>query len=769
MSVFGFFRKAAIAAAIFVAAPSLVAGTALLAATSAQAATLASVQVSGNQRIDSATIRGYVTVNFGQNFGQSDLNNTLGVLFATGFFADVQVTGSGGTMYIAVVENPVVVQITFVGNRKVRDPELSEIVQTETRGVLSDAVMAADVRRIEERYTQQGRGAVIVDIEIQRLEGNLANVIFHITEGERVRITEIAFEGNVAFSDRQLQSVIQTRESGLLTWLTKDDVYSAGGVALDRELLRRHYLENGYADFQVIAVDVAYDEERFRYAIVMTVSEGPLYRFGAITVDSTIDGVDGGTLARVIRTRSGQKFNAIDLERTMEDIAVALADAGHPFARVTPLANRDYVANTISITYAIDPGPRVYIERIAIVGNSRTRDYVIRREFDMAEGDAYSRVLVDRVERRLLALGIFRSVDIQIQEGSGPDQVVIVVYVDEDQTGQFNATAGFSTADGIIGEVSVDEANFLGRGQQVRLAFTIGFTNRNYSISFTEPYFLGRRLPFGFDVFRRATTPGAVRPYGELQNGGQVRVALPITNSLSAQLSYRLVSSVVSGTTRPDIYPNGAVLTSSVSVTLSYNTIDDMSDPREGVFARAGFEFAGVGGTNSFIRTTFDARLYQPLGYQSPIVAMVRVQGGSITGVGQTVSMFDQFIHGGDTIRGFAAAGYGPRTTDGTGLALGGKNFWAATAEVSFPLPLIPEDNGFRGAVFADAGMLWGVDTPLPGPTPFISDTILRASVGASIMWLSPIGLLRLDYAFVLASATYDVLQAVRFSVGTRF
>lgn len=772
MSVIAFLRKAALSLAVACAAPALIVGGSLVAASAAQAAPLASIQVSGNERIDSATIRSYVTVDFGQNFGQSDLNDTLNVLFATGFFEDVQVTGSGSTIYITVIENPVVVQVTFVGNRKVRDPQLVEIVETQARGVLSQAILAADVRSIEDRYQREGRGAATVTVEVQPVDGNLANVIFYINEGERVRITDIVFEGNSAFSDRQLEAVIETRESGLLTWITKEDVYSADALELDRELLRRHYLENGYADFQILGTDVVYDEANYQYTIAISVSEGPRYRFGNISVDSTIDGVTYDMLRRAIHTREGQVFNALDLEQSLEEIAIALADAGNPFARVTPQANRDYANNLIDIRYLIDPGPRVYIERIDIVGNNRTRDYVIRRAFDMAEGDAYNRVLVDRVERRLRALGIFQMVDIQATQGSAPDQVTLTVYVEEARTGQINAVAGYSTADGIIGELSLEESNFLGRGQYLRLAFTIGLNNRNYQISFTEPYFLGRNLPFGFDLFRRTTSAGN-RPYAEAQNGGQIRLGFPITRDFAAQVSYRLVSQTITGSTLPGIYPDGTTLTSSAGLTLTYNTIDNMQDPRQGIFIRGNLEYAGLGGTNNFLRTTLDARWYRPIGYESPIVGMVRFQAGHIRGTGGApVRAFDQFMLGGETIRGFANSGYGPRVADGSanGLGVGGNTYWAATAELTFPMPFISEDAGFRGAVFADAGMLFGTDIA-PGLDfgGTFGDTTLRASVGASILWASPIGLLRVDYARVLSSAAYDVEQSLRFSVGTAF
>ncbi len=774
MSVLGFVRRAALSFVLAAAAPAIILGGAMLAATTAQAATLSSIQVSGNERIDSATIRSYVTVDIGENFGQSDLNDTLNVLFATGFFADVDVTSSGNTIYISVVENPVVVQITFIGNRKVRDPQLAEIVQTEVRGVLSDAVLAADIRAIQERYRQEGRGEATVDVEIQSVEGNLANVIFYINEGERVRIADIEFEGNSAFSDRQLEAVIETRESGLFTWLTKDDVYSASGLDLDRELLRRHYLESGYADFQVISTDVVYDEASYTYMIRFVVSEGPRYRIGNVSVDSTIAGIDYDTLRRAIHLRSGRVFNALDLEQSLEEITIALADLGQPFARVTPQANRDYTENTIDFRFLIDPGPRAYIERIDIVGNSRTRDYVIRRQFEMAEGDAYNQVMVDRVERRLMTLGLFQTVSIRTTPGSAPDQVRLIVEVTEAQTGQINAVAGYSTADGIIGELSLEETNFLGRGQHLRIAFTIGFNNRNYSISFTEPFFLGRNLPFGFDLYQRTTTAGGSRPYGESLTGGQVRIGFPITRAFSIQTSYRFVRQTISSSPAAlaAVYPNGTTITSSAAVMATYNTIDNMQDPRSGFFVRGSVEYAGLGGTNSFLRSTFDARWYRPIGYESPIVGMVRFRAGNITGIGQPVRAFDQFLQGGETIRGFANAGYGPRVADGTatGLGVGGNTYWAATAEVSFPLPFISEDAGFRGAVFADAGMLFGTD--LPGGLDFggtFGDTTLRASVGASVTWASPIGLLRVDYARVLSSASYDVTQALRFSVGTQF
>ncbi len=768
MSPLSVLRRATLALATILSVPVAIGGASILTASTAEAAQLSSIQVSGNQRIDSATIRSYVSVSIGQNFGQADLSETLAVLFATGFFANVQVTSNGGTIYIVVAENPVVVDIQFDGNRHLRNTELETLVQTEIRGVLSQVTLAGDVQRIEDRYNQQGYGAAVVTPEIQPLDGNLAVVVFHVDEAQRVKIANINFDGNDAFSDRLLKSLIQTHQSSILTFINKADVYDPDKWAQDMDALRRYYLQHGYADFTVVSSNVAYDAASYAYTINVTVSEGPHYEFGAVGVDSTIDGVTAASLGHAIHIRSGHEFNALDLQRSLEDISVALADAGYPFAAVTTRANRNYSTNQIDITFRIDPGARTYIERIEIDGNTKTRDYVIRREFDVAEGDAYNRVLVDRVQRRLQALGIFDNVSIDAVQGSAPDQVVLLVHVSEAQTGEISGSAGYSTADGIIGEVSYSESNFLGRGQQLHLAFSIGVSNRNYSVSFTEPYFLGRRLPLGFDAYRRTTTASGTRPYAEASTGAQVRIGLPITDALSAQLAYRFSQQVVTGSTRPDVYVNGTMLTSSLSLTLAYSTIDNMRDPRQGVFVRGVVEFAGLGGTDHYLRETLDTRWYRPIGYQSPVVAMVRFQAGHIGGVGSPVSPYNQFMLGGDNVRGFASAGYGPRTTDGTGLALGGKNYWTATAELTFPLPLVPEDLGFRAGVFADAGMLFGVDG-LPGPTTFVSDTILRSSVGVSLLWDSPLGPIRFDYAWVLNSASYDIQQAFRFGAAAQF
>jgi outer membrane protein insertion porin family len=665
-----------------------------------------------------------------------------------------------------VRENPVVVRVAFSGNKKVKDNILEPLVETKSRGVLSDAKLAADVRRMQDYYSRQGRTSAEITPEVQQLGENRVNVVFHIVEGDRTKIASIDFVGNHAYSQRRLRSVIQTRTSNILSFLTKRDVYDQDRLAADEELLRRFYLQNGYADFQVISSDVQTDEAG-KYHITFSIDEGPLYHFGAIAVDSSIPDINQDTLRGALHTVSGRTFDSLKVEKTLEDITIKLAGSGYAFATVRPRGDRNYETQTIDVTYVIDEGPRVYVERIDVRGNNRTRDYVIRREFDIAEGDAYNRVLLDRVERRLRNLNLFKQVAITAEPGSGPDQVVVVVNVVEESTGEFSVAGGYATDDGFIAELSLTERNFLGRGQYLRIAVGGSKTTRNFDLSFTEPYFLGRRMPLGFDAYRHTTEAvSSRRPFDQELLGGKIRLGLPITEEFSAELNYKIVQDTVSNSSYA-VFANGSTLTSSLGYSLTYSTIDNPRDPQAGLFLRVAQDFAGVGGDTRYIRSTADARYYHELWPESELIGMLKVSGGNITGLGQDVRVLDNFFKGGETVRGFTSMGFGPRTTDGRAIPLGGTNYVAATAEVQFPLPVVPEDFGLRGAVFADAGMLWGVDAAVP--VSFVNDTAIRSSVGASILWNSPFGLLRADFAKVLSSQSYDQQQFFRFSAGTQF
>jgi outer membrane protein insertion porin family len=740
-----------------------------LGAGSAEAAVVNSITVEGNQRIEAATIRNYITIKPGVSFGPADIDDSVKSLYSTGLFRDVDIGQRGSTLLVIVVENQIVNTVIFQGNKKIKSNILAALIDTKARGVLTESQLQADAQRIKDYYDRSGRSQATVDPQLTELPNNRVDVVFVIDERGRTGVKTISFVGNQAYSDSRLRRVIATRTSNWLSWLNRKDVYDPARIEADEELLRRFYMRNGYADFRVLSVDTTFDEEKGKYHVVFTLEEGIRYRFGEVTIDSSIPDVDASQLYRLVKIKEGRVFNATLVERTIEDLTIELTGRGYAFVEVQPRGDRDYTNGTIEITLLIDEGPRVYVERIDIRGNTKTRDYVIRREFAFAEGDAYNRVLVDRAERRLRSIGFFKTVAITTERGSLPDLIVIIVTVVEDSTGSFSVGGGYSTSDGFIAEVSLQEKNFLGRGQNLRISYGLGEDDNTYSLSFSDPRFMGYNFSAGFDVFGRTADSNSNRPYDLQEYGGGVRVGLPITDDLNLSLFYKIVSEDLSGAVPPGSlwYPNGSTLTSTVGYSLTYSTIDNVLDPSDGIFVKLTQDFAGAGGDETYIRTVADARYYHELLYDTDIIGLVNVRGGNITGLGQDVRIKDNFFKGGETIRGFAPYGYGARDV-ANDIPLGGKNFWAATAEVQFPLPFMPPDFGLRGAVFADAGSLWDIDPPAGAPA-FSDDPSIRSSVGGSVLWASPFGLLRADFAYALTKESYDETQVFRFSAGTRF
>ena len=784
-SIKTFTRGAARAAVMTVAVPAIAAQMSVIGATSAHAEVVRNIVVQGNTRVDPETVRNYLSIEPGRNFGPAEINESVKALYATGLFSDVKISRQGNSLVVSVKENNIVGNVRFEGNKKLKKDMLQPLLETKSRGVLTQEKLDGDVERIKEAYRRNGRSEAGVSVVTTPRESGRIDVTFKVDEGTRTGISSINFVGNKHFSSGRLRDVMTTKRTNITSWLSKRDTFDEARFEADQELIRRLYMRNGFADFRIVSAEANFDEAKNRYNLVITVDEGPRYRFGTVNVDSSIPEVDAANLKGLVRTREGRVFNATAIERTTEDLNTAVARKGFSFAQVRPRGDRNYENHTIDVTYLIDEGPRLYVERINVRGNTRTRDYVIRREFDLAEGDAFNRVIVDKAERRLKNLGYFKTVSVTTQPGSSPDKVVIDVNVEDQSTGSFQIGGGYTTdqGGGFIAQVSMTEKNFLGRGQYLKIAVGGGVDDRTANISFTEPYFLGRRMSLGFDAFYNQAKESDFRAYNMDTYGGTIRLGLPITDDFNVQLNYKLIQRDVKSYgseyaldgTPPvgtgllnALYPLGTWVNSSVGYQLTYSTIDNINDPRDGVFFRFAQDFAGVGGDGQFMRSIIDARYYKELWPDSNIVGFVKGGAGNVTGLGKDVQVLDNFFRGGETIRGFESYGYGGRVQ---GLvddyAIGGKNYWNVTAEAQFPLPLFPEEFGLRGAVFADAGSLWGHDD-LAGYDVQDSSTV-RSSVGASIIWNSPFGLLRADFAEALTKADWDKTQVFRFSAGTQF
>jgi outer membrane protein insertion porin family len=757
----------------------------------AEAAVVSSIDVRGNSRVDADTIRNYLGIRPGVNFNNSDIDEAVKRLFATGLFSDVRINQVGSTLVVEVSEYAIVNQVLFQGNRKIKDADLARAIQLRPRSAYSDALLQADVEAIRSAYARIGRDDANVSYQIVELGENRVNVVFTIQEGGRTKIDTISFEGNSAYSDGRLREVISTKQSNVLSFLTRNDIYDEERLRADEELLRRFYYNRGYADFRIISSFAELNEATNEYSIVITIEEGQRYRFGDVSIDSTIDGVDTAALSRLLETRSGAWYSAEDVEKTIIALTESVAGSGYAFAEVTPRGDRNFENQTINVVYTIDQGPRAYVERIEIRGNNRTRDYVIRREFDISEGDAFNQVLITRAKRRLERLDFFAQVNISTSQGSQADQVVLLVDVVEKSTGELSAGGGYTTGSaadsGFSVEGSIAERNFLGRGQSIRFSVAGGRNARDYTLSFTEPYFLGRRISAGFDIYRQSRR---FTNYESEATGGTIRFGLPITEALTTQIAYNLVRETYEYRSGCDTDGDGVIspgecnispvlqtaiedfspwIRSSVTGSVTYNTIDNIQSPREGIFANVATEVAGLGGDAQFVKVTARGSYYHLLSEELDVVGLVSAGGGHISGFGSNdLRVFDHFQNNDRMIRGFRYNGIGPYDNSTTSRDhLGGTTYLNASAELQFPIPIIPESVGFRGATFADAATLFGND--LSGGDIQGTDMEWRASVGVGLIWASPFGPLRIDYAVPVLKEESDRVQNINFGISTRF
>jgi outer membrane protein insertion porin family len=746
----------------------------------AQSAIIRDIQVTGNRRVEPETVRSYLRFAVGDAYDAGKVDQSIRSLFSTGLFADVSITRSASGVVVAVRENPVVNQVAFEGNSEVDKATLESEVQLKSRAVYTRSKVQADVQRILDIYRRQGRYAASVVPKLIEVDNNRVNVVFEISEGAATKVQSISFVGNRAFTDAQLRDIITTTQSGLFDFLKGTNIYDPDRVALDRELIRQYYLKNGYADARVIAGNAELKRDGSGFFITFVIEEGALFRFGTIAVDSKLPALNTATLNGEISTVAGQLFDLSAMDKTTERLTLLVAEQGFPFGRVRPLTTR--AGDAINVTYVVDEGPRVYIERINITGNQRTMDHVIRREFRLAEGDAFNPLMIDRAKKRLQQLGFFKSVEIKRRQGSGPDRIVLDVELVEQSTGELSFGAGYSTSEGVIGDVSLTERNLLGRGQFLRLRTAASAERFQIDLSFTEPRFLDRNIAAGFDIFHKGTQSSSSQPYATSKTGGSLRMGFPLSENLwfnsSYTLSFDRITDVQTGASQAirqaaDIN-GGKSTTSALGMALTYDARNHPTTPTRGFYLTAGVDFAGLGGDVQFVRGQAEARAYYPITEKINFVA--RAAAGTIAGWGgEDVRLLDLFYKGGETIRGFNRSGFGPRDLL-TGDALGGKTYWTATAEVRFPLPFVPDELGMSGAVFADAGSLFGatsgakaLDTGVLPGIDLVDDSSIRSSAGVSLLWNSPLGPLRLDVAKALTKETYDRTQLIRFGASTKF
>ncbi len=751
------------------------------------------IAVSGNRHIGTDMIRSYFHPTPDGRLDATELDAGLKRLYATGLFKDVKISHAGGRVLVRVVENPTIGVVSFEGNKKVKDADLTKAIQSKASGPLSREFVQSDVVNIIALYRQHGYYDVkVVPVTIvaktsasapvsKSAKTDRVNLVFEIKEGDKLAVRQIRFVGNAAFSTTKLKAVVKTGTTNVLSFLLDNDIYDADRIESDRDLVRQFYLDHGYADVKVSS-SANYDAAEKGVVLTFNVDEGPLYRLGKVKIETTVSSVDPAAVRDALHTQAGEVYDADAVHKSVEDMTMALAKSGQPFATVVAGSEKQ-PGQTINLVYTIEQGKRLYVERVDIHGNTKTHDDVIRREFDFGEGDPYNPALVDRGERRLKALGYFKSVKITEQPGSAPDRVVLDVELQEQRTGNFFISGGYSTSAGMLAQVSIADTNLFGTGDKAKASITYGQYARGFDIGFSDPWFMGQPVGVGADVFANQTFANSNQAFNTLMYGAKFSVATPLNENLGVTWNYSIYNQGLSldpslGTASLPIQQAaqaGSYWVSSIGNGVTYSTLDNSKDPTTGIRAQTNNEFAGLGGAANFAKTTEDVRLYHPIA--GDVVGMLRTQGGYVTPWGgQQLPLLDGFFGGPQLVRGFAPYGFGPRDiTPGTTMDnLGGNAYWTTTAELQSPMPFVTPDAQLKVALFSDTGSLWATNaSTVPSMAASLSPSqqiansrAVRASVGASLIWDSPFGALRVDYAYPVAKQPYDVTQRLNFTAG---
>ena len=757
----------------------------------AMAATVNNVVFNGNQRVENETILSYMQLGVGDQFSDEAIDATIKALFQTGLFRDVAVVRQGSSLVVTVSENPLINLVNIEGNEEVDDKTLLKEVEVQERIIYTKARVAADTKRILSVYQKQGFYNVRVAPKLIRLPENRINLVFEVNEGGKTQVEQINFSGNNAFDDGDLRDVIATKEHSKLLFFLRNTTYDSDRLEYDKELLRRHYLKNGYADVEVISADGRLTDDGQSFVIDFVVNEGPRYTIADVAINIGDNNLNADALSRKVSTGVGDTYNAAKVDRSIEKLTLEASNQGFVFAQVEPKVDRNPGNATINLTYNITEGTRAYVERIDIVGNVRTLDDVIRRELRIFEGDAYNRTLIERAKRRLTALDYFEKVDFREQEGSAADKVVLVIEVVEKATGSVSFSIGYSSVETVVGSVGLEERNLFGRGYNVKLNTSVSFKKQQIDFSFTEPYFMGMPISAGIDLFATRVDNKDASSYTSEQIGGALRTGFRLDEFSSLNFKYLLAHRVTKGVTIATSSPaiieqQGKDWKSAISSTYTYDDLDNPLNPTTGLRAELSTEFAGLGGNTKYASVEGHAWYFIPL-LDEKVVVKIEGNAGHQEGFGKRdIPLQDRFFKGADSFRGFAQSGIGPRQVGNSGNvdSIGAQTYAIGTLEANFPIG-IPEAWGISGTVFSDFGTVFGTDQSsaanltgncnFPGklagaPDCNVLDSMgLRASIGAGVIWQSPFGPLRLEAAYPIMKKKFDEKEIIRFSIGTRF
>jgi outer membrane protein insertion porin family len=722
--------------------------------------------VKGAMRIEPGTVRSYLLMQEGDKLDKRRIDQSLKSLFATGLFADVRIDYQGQNLVVKIVENPVINRIAFEGNNRIEDADLEKEINLRQRVVFTIGKVQADVKRITEVYRLSGRFAASVVPKIIQLPQNRADLVFEINEGPLTKIGRINFIGNKVESDSDLRNVIRTEQQRWYKFFTTNDNYDPDRLSFDKELLRRHYLQKGYADFRVLSSTAELTQDSKSFFITFSIEEGERYTFGNIDISSGVRGLNNKKLRSLIAIKKGDRYDASKVDSIVDKITSFVGNSGFAFTQVRPAIVRNKKNKNINLTFQIREGPRVFVERIDILGNVRTVDKVIRREFGLVEGDSYNSAKLRRSRQNIQNLDYFRKVDIKKVQGSAEDKAVIKVEVEEKPTGAMSFGVGYSTDTGPLLDIGISENNLLGRGQALTFKGSLAAERSTANISYTEPYFMERDVAAGFDLFHTGQDRQDTSSYNERKTGFGLRLGYPLSSDLRQHLNYKAQATSIEdvSSTASDLVKSqeGNRYLSQISHSLTLDKRDSKISPSEGFRVSMSNDVAGLGGNVRYLRNELGAQQFYTL--HDRVIMGVKGKAGHIFGIDQDVVITDRFSLGGSNLRGFVAAGAGPRDIS-TNDSLGGEWRYTGSVQVSFPLGL-PKNLGVSGRVFTDVGSLGSVN---PSNSSIKDTGNIRSSVGTGIAWVSPMGPIIIDFSFPVVKESYDKTETIRFDFGTRF
>lgn len=761
-------RARLLATAVFIGAAT--ASVPFLVPAYAQSFSFSNVEIQGNERVDAATILNYAGISRGQEVSAAQLNDAYQRIVNSNLFETVELVPQGSSLVIKVVEYPIVNVISIEGNKRLKDENLSALIQSQPRRIYSPSLAESDAAAIAEAYRVSGRLAASVTPKIIRRSGNRVDLVFEITEGKVVENERISFVGNKAFTDRRLRQVLETKQAGLLRNLIQRDTYVPERLELDKKVLTDFYLSRGFIDFQVLDASAELSRERDATFVTFTIREGLSYEIGKISTVSEVEGIDAAEFEAVQKIRPGQTYSPLLIDNNITRMETLALKKGLNFIRVEPRITRNARGQVVDVEFAIVRGERIFVERIDIEGNTTTLDQVVRRQFRSVEGDPFNPREIRQAAERIRALGFFADAQVNADQGSGPDQVVVNVDVEEQPTGSLSFGASYSVSSGVGFNIGFSERNFLGRGQALSLNISTVSSNQNSSFSFTEPGLLGRDLSFTIAGFYR-TSESDFSVYDTRNIGFTTGIGFPLGEQSSLDLRFGVADDKLynyTGTSSIIIAEEalGALSTVSLGYTYEYDNRITGLNPKGGVLLRFGQDYAGLGGDNEYLKTTAFA-LAETRVLNEEVALRAIFEGGAITSIGSNQTRVTDRFFGNGKIRGFEPNGIGPRDLGATDQdALGGNIFAVARFEADFPLGL-PEEYGITGGAFFDVGSVWSLDNDGGGA---VDDSFIpRAAVGVSVFWNTPIGPLRFNFSRAVKKEDYDKEQSFDLTISTKF